>query len=73
MKKKVLAMILSAAMMVTAAPETAVFASDMDYTSSAVAQEILAEDELVGEAADEADVTDESLVAETEKSTELEA
>ena len=73
MKKKVLAMILSAAMMVTAAPETAVFASDMDYTSSAVAQEILAEDELVGEAAEEADVTDESLVTETEKSTELEA
>ena len=73
MKKKVLAMILSAAMMVTAAPETAVFASDMDYTSSAVAQEILAEDELVGEAAEEADVTDESLVAETEESTELEA
>ena len=28
MKKKVLAMILSAAMMVTAAPETAVFACD---------------------------------------------
>ena len=73
MKKKVLAMILSAAMMVTAAPETAVFASDMDYASSTVAQEILAEDELVGDAAEEAEVTDESIAAETEESTELEA
>ena len=38
MKKKFLAMILSAAMMVTAAPETTVFASDIDYAASAVAE-----------------------------------
>ena len=74
MKKKFLAMILSAAMMVTAAPETAVFASDMDYVDSTVAaQEVLAEDELVDEAAEEAVVIDESLESGSEEATELEA
>ena len=73
MKKKVLAMILSAAMMVTAAPETAVFASDMDYAASAVTQEILEEDELVGEAAEVAEVTDETLESETEEPADIDA
>ena len=71
MKKKVLAMILSAAMMVTAAPETAVFASDMDYAASAVTQEILEEDELVG--AEEAEATEVTSESETEETAEIEA
>ena len=73
MKRKFLAMILSAVMMVTAAPETAIFASDMDYADSAVTQEILEEEELVGEAVDEAEVTDDSSVSATEETAELEA
>ena len=73
MKKKLLAMILSAAMMVTAAPEATVFASDMDYAASAVAEEILEEEELVGEAADEADASEEVVETESEDTAEFDA
>ena len=73
MKKKLLAMILSAAMMVTAAPEATVFASDMDYAASAVAEEILEEEELVGEAAEEAEASEEVTETESEDTAEFDA
>ena len=73
MKKKFLAMILSAAMMVTAVPEATVFASDIDYAASAVTEEVLEEDELVGEAAEETEKVVDSEVAAAEETSELEA